>query len=152
MESILRISDAAAIGFHAMCHLAEADAKHPVSAVTMATELGVSEAHLSKVLQRLGREQLVTSRRGPGGGFTLAKPASDVRLFDIYDAVEGPLPQGECLLGKEECVLGPCIMGSVLNDVHTQVAHYLKHTTLQDLMDRRVPIRCVRPRMAVGAE
>lgn len=152
MKSVLRISEAATIGLHAMCCLVEAAQEHPVSASTIASELRVSEAHLSKVLQRLGRSSLVSSRRGPGGGFFLARPTDQITLADIYRAVEGPLPEGECLLGRSECALGPCILGTLLRDIQVRVTDYLEETTIQDLLDRKAPARPIRARMTAGAE
>ena len=63
MRNLLKISDAAVLGIHALGTLTGAE--EPVSASRMAAALGVSEAHLSKVLQRLVRAGLVSSSRGP---------------------------------------------------------------------------------------
>ncbi|MBD3174227.1 MAG: Rrf2 family transcriptional regulator [Armatimonadia bacterium] len=153
MESILRISDAAAIGLHAMTCLAEAGSDEPISALKIAGDLQVSEAHLSKVLQRLGRRGLVVSKRGPGGGFVLGKPAAEITLAEIYEAIEGPLPQGECLLGRSECALGSCVLGGLLQEVQSQVSDYFARTTLQNLLDRHTGTVCnSRARIAAGAE
>ena len=136
MDSMLRISDAAAIGLHAMVCLAQPNDGDPVSAVRMATDLHVSEAHLSKVLQRLGRRGLVISKRGPGGGFVLGKPTDQVNLLEIYEAIEGPLPMGECLLGRSDCAFGDCVLGGLIQDVQSRIHDYFKSTTLADLMAR----------------
>ena len=76
MDTILRISDAANLAIHAMAHIAKSggDANHSVGEI--AAEQGVSEAHLSKVMQRLVKVGLLTSRRGPGAAlFWVARPA-----------------------------------------------------------------------------
>jgi hypothetical protein len=69
MDTILRISDAANLAIHAMAHIARSKGNVNHSVGEIAGEQGVSVAHLSKVMQRLVKVGLLTSRRGPGGGF-----------------------------------------------------------------------------------
>jgi len=136
MESMLRISDAASIGLHAMARLAGAPDGEPLSACRMATDLQVSEAHLSKVLQRLGRRGLVHSKRGPGGGFVLGRNPDSITLEDVYTAVEGPLPITHCLLGRAECALHQdCLLGHLLLDIQDLVNHEFSHVTLAEALD-----------------
>ncbi|MFA6319131.1 MAG: Rrf2 family transcriptional regulator, partial [Elusimicrobiota bacterium] len=72
MPSILNISEAAAIGVHAMMLIAGRPSR--LSSVhELAGELKVSAAHLQKVLQRLVHAGLARSMRGPGGGYALAR-------------------------------------------------------------------------------
>ncbi len=72
MGNIVKISDAVALGIHAATLLAVVPGKSYTTRA-MADGLGVSEAHLAKVMQRLSRAGIVVSRRGPKGGFVLAK-------------------------------------------------------------------------------
>ncbi|NIR01207.1 MAG: Rrf2 family transcriptional regulator, partial [Gemmatimonadales bacterium] len=90
--------------------------------------LGASEAHLSKVLQRLVRSGLVESVRGRGGGFRLARRAEGVRLLDVYQAMEGKLGQSECLMGKRVCEGKECILGGLLHTLDTWLRAYLSGT------------------------
>ena len=132
MASILRISDAAALALHTMAYLA---ASHPtrVPNRAIASSLHASEAHLSKVLQRLVRSGFVASIRGPHGGFVLARDPGDVRLIDVYEAIEGPLDSRTCLFGDAVCHSDSCVMGDVLSELYGRVNTYLTTTTLSDL-------------------
>jgi Rrf2 family protein len=113
--------------------------QHSMSCHEMATALSVSEAHLSKVLQRLGKQGFVNSTRGPKGGFRLARPAADVSLLEVYEAVEGPLRFSNCLFDTPVCEEhSRCIMGELLGAVDQQVLEYLRTTRLTDLT--RVPV------------
>jgi Rrf2 family protein len=47
--------------------------------------------YLEQIFQRLRRARIVRSKRGPGGGYTLARPAAEITLRDVVEAVEGPL-------------------------------------------------------------
>ena len=99
MATMLRISEAASLAIHAMAVVAgKPEEVHSTHGV--ATALGVSEAHLAKVMQRLTRAGLVSSVRGPKGGFVLARPAAEVTLLAIFEAIEGHLEPKGCLLKK----------------------------------------------------
>ncbi len=67
----------------------------------------VSPAFLIKVLKTLTVSGLMVSRRGPGGGFALAAPASQISLLDVVEAIEGPLQlnvcTGVCAIPVTEC-------------------------------------------------
>lgn len=132
MSNVLRISDAASLGLHAMVLLA-AYSQKGISTRQIASELQVSEAHLSKVLQRLGKVGLVASIRGPKGGFTLGKNADDITLLEVYEAIDGPLVPNKCLLGTRICDGERCILGDLLETVDKQVRDYLATTRLPEL-------------------
>jgi Rrf2 family protein len=133
MDTILRISDAANLGIHAMAHIARgaADVNHSVGEI--ADHQGVSEAHLSKVMQRLVKVGLLTSRRGPGGGFLLGRPAKRISLLEILEAVDGPMSDCKCLLGRKKCLFGGCALGALLTHVNHQVRVFLASRNLTDL-------------------
>ena len=131
MPGLLKISEAASLALHTMALLA-ADTTRTRSTRQMAQRLGVSEAHLAKVLQRLGRAGLVRSQRGPGGGFTLGKNSGDIALLEVYEVTDGPLDTGGCLFSKPRCN-GSCILGGLVAKVATEARDYLANTTLDDL-------------------
>jgi Rrf2 family protein len=131
MAEILKISDAASLGLHAMAYLASVPEGEPASAGEMARQLGVSEAHLAKVMQRLSQAGLTRSKRGPRGGFVLAKRPEEITLLDIYEAIEGPLRQRECLLGRPVC-RSKCILGGLMGELHEKVYSHFSRTLLSD--------------------
>lgn len=131
MSTVLKVSEAASMGLHAMVLLA-AEKEHLLSTQEIATKLGVSAAHLSKVLQRLHKAGMVVSTRGPGGGFELAPGADEMPLLNIYEAIEGALRPSECLLHTSLCGGKNCIFGSLLGSLNQQVREYLTKSTLKD--------------------
>ena len=134
MADVLRISDAASLAMHAMVFMA-ADPARRLAVGEIATQLHVSEAHLSKVLQRLAKAGLVKSVRGPKGGFVLGKPVDQVTLLDAYEAIEGPLASSHCLLGLTSCSAKRCILGDLAGVVNSRVRDYLAKTRLSKLSD-----------------
>jgi Rrf2 family protein len=63
----------------------------------------ITPAFLTKILQPLIKAGIVGSQRGVGGGFYLAKPASEINLFDIIKTQEGPLYLNQCLIKEGNC-------------------------------------------------
>jgi Rrf2 family protein len=128
MTNILKISEAASLALHTAVLLA-ADSSKLISTKNLASTLHASEAHLSKVLQRLEKSGIVESTRGPKGGFRLRKSGDEITLLDVYEAIDGKLSSGNCLLGERICN-GNCIMGKLLCDLKKQVEDYLVQTKL----------------------
>lgn len=63
----------------------------PVQIRVISERQGIPARYLEQIFQRLRRARLVQSKRGPGGGYTLARRPAEITLRDIVEAVEGPL-------------------------------------------------------------
>ena len=133
MTDLLKISEAASLGIHAMIYLVA----HPgetIATGAIAARLQVSEHHLAKVMQRLVRAALVVSVRGPKGGFHLADDPATVSLLDVFEAIEGSPEPRTCLLGPERrCPSGQCFLGDLNQRVHAQIKEHFEKTKLADL-------------------
>ncbi|MFH1129937.1 MAG: Rrf2 family transcriptional regulator [Pseudomonadota bacterium] len=133
MHPILRISEAGSLALHAM-HILGTNPEKKISTKKLAETLHASEAHLSKVLQRLAKPGFVRSIRGPGGGFVLGKSPERITLLDVLEAIEGPMTNKNCLLANSICTgKGQCILGSLLDDLNNQVKTYFSSTRLSML-------------------
>jgi Rrf2 family transcriptional regulator, nitric oxide-sensitive transcriptional repressor len=135
MKSIMNISEAYSLALHAMAMVAADGDGAPMTAHGIASRLGVSESHLSKVMQRLVRAGILNSSRGPGGGFTLNRPASEITLRDIYESVEGPLKLDDCLIGTQICGGKSCVFDDLIHKVNGDFQHYLEHTTVERIKE-----------------
>ena len=93
------------------------------------------------MLQRLEKAGLVKAVRGPKGGFSIGRKATEITLLEIYQAMEGALAGSHCLFGTRICGGRQCIMGDLLKNVDREVRDYLKKTRLSDL-----------PRISCGKE
>ncbi len=132
MPTMLRVSEAAALALHAMVFLA-VNKDRIVSTGEIADAFEASDAHLSKVLQRLQKAGLVSSTRGPKGGFRIARPAEEITLLDVYEIIEGELVDAGCLFTPAACDGKTCILGDLLGTVNSQVRDYMAGTRLSDL-------------------
>jgi Rrf2 family protein len=98
----MRISERVDNAVRAMGELAVGGTE-PVKAELIANHQGMSLKYLLDILRDLKRAELVRSRRGPDGGFTLSRPAAEISLADVFRAVDGPLADvhDESLRGLE---------------------------------------------------
>ena len=132
MSNILRISEAASLALHTAVILASNPNKL-ISTKDLAGTLHASEAHLSKVLQRLEKSGIVRATRGPKGGYKLDKSGDQIALLEVYEAIDGKLSYSDCLLAECICTGDDCIMGKLLSDLNKQVRDYLTRTKLSEL-------------------
>lgn len=130
---IINISEAANLAFHALAFMVNRKDDDLIRVAAVAKFLNASEAHLNKVLQRLKKAEIVRSMRGPGGGFALDVDPKTVTLLDVFEVMDGPLPDENCILGQSDCVFGRCLFGDLLTKIHGEVKGYFSKTTLSDL-------------------
>lgn len=89
-----------------MTAAARRDAGARLSASELSADTGVPLPTAQKLMGQLAASGLLTSSRGAGGGFALAKPAADISLADIVEAVEGPIALTMCSdANNHECIL-----------------------------------------------
>jgi Rrf2 family protein len=130
MSKIFTLSEAASIAIHGMVLIARHD--NGINAVQIAELTGLSKNHISKVLQRLVKNDLLKSVRGPLGGFTLKKKPEEVSLLAIYETIEGSLEITDCPFSYEICAFDKCMMGNIINKMTLEFRKYLKSQTLKD--------------------
>ena len=113
-------------------------ARFPIDGAAQGKEIAEAEGLrapvLGKVLQELVRKGLLESRRGPGGGFRLARNPRLITLRDVVAAIDGLDQFLECAVGLERCSDdSPCPLHDTWKDLRTQMMHYLEATTLSDM-------------------
>lgn len=101
---MLRISKLTDYATGLMTHLARSPGRQ-VSAQQLAQELGLPSPTVAALLKKLTRAQLVTSTRGVGGGYALARAPKDISVARVIVAIEGPVALTECALGDGRCAL-----------------------------------------------
>ena len=132
MASVVKISEAAALALHAMAYLA-AQPETLVSTKKIAQRLRASEAHLSKVMQRMVHAGFVRSIPGPHGGFALVREPGDISLRDVFEAMEGRLASEACMFAGPVCGSRTCIMGEVMKPALKRLHDYLRDRSLADV-------------------
>lgn len=135
MTGLVNISEAASLGLHTMALLAQNGRKRHTTQ-EIAKALRASAHHLAKVMQRLTKAGLVTSVRGPQGGFLMERPAGEITLLEIYEAIEGRLAPHGCFFRAPLCVGTDCVLGEVILSARQQLERHFSKTTLDELSGR----------------
>lgn len=140
---MLKMTEASSLALHTMVLMAGQKVQR-ISAKEVAYHLHASEAHVAKVMQRLARSGLLTSCRGPRGGFCISRDKAKISLYQILQAVEKTDFDGPCLYKKRICNGKTCIFGGLLTCVRRQVKSCFQNTSLQKVagwvQPRRKPI------------
>ncbi len=93
---------------------------------------------LSKILQQLVRQDLLSSIKGPNGGFKLHRHPSSIHLLDVIEAMQGPVKSCPCLLGRKKCLFQACILKDITQDMPQQMKQYLEKTSLEQAIQKHV--------------
>ncbi|MFP5329415.1 MAG: SUF system Fe-S cluster assembly regulator [Alphaproteobacteria bacterium] len=101
----MRLSHLADYAVVLMTAAARREAGERLSATALSEETGVPLPTAQKVMGQLAAAGLLTSARGAAGGFALARPASEISLADVVEAVEGPIAMTVCSEGRTDCAL-----------------------------------------------
>jgi Rrf2 family transcriptional regulator, nitric oxide-sensitive transcriptional repressor len=126
-------------------------APEPRTTEQIAAATRVPRAYLSKVLQSLSRASIVHSQRGLHGGMTLAKPARELSILEVVNAVEPLRRIRSCPLGLAAHGVHLCPLHRRLDDALAQVEEAFANTTLEEILQepaRSVPL-CNFPRHKV---
>jgi len=135
-ERTIVISKTAEYALRAVIHLASGSDRHPIRANEIAAALGVPSNYLSKILHTLTRAGLLTSGRGPRGGFMLARSADELVLADLLEALDPSLLQPDCLLGNADCSdQTACAVHERWKQVREPVCRFFRETTVAQVVE-----------------
>ena len=127
----------------AMLDLAMHTGKGPTALADIARRQGISLSYLEQLFARLRRRGLVSSVRGPGGGYNLARDGSSIHIAEVIAAVDEHLDTTRCG-GVGDCQNGEtCLTHDLWQDLSDRIYAYLSSVSLQDLMDRKGKIEGV---------
>lgn len=108
--------------------------KEPVSLSDISERQAISLSYLEQLFSRLRKEQLVSSVRGPGGGYRLGKEACEISIGEVIRAVDETVDATKCQ-GAADCQGGErCLTHSLWHDLSERITVFLDSITLGELM------------------
>lgn len=125
----------------AMADLAYHSRGKPVALAEVADRQEISLSYLEQLFGKLRRGGLVSSVRGPGGGYLLAREPQQMRIADIILAVDEPIKATRCTPGSPRGChshKGRCLTHDLWEELGNQIYLYLSSVTLSDVCERRV--------------
>jgi Rrf2 family protein len=124
----------------------------PVSVDELATQQELPRKFLEAIVADLRRAGLLQSHRGPHGGYTLARPADQIGLGDVFRAVDGPLAEVRGVRPQQTTYQGAAsALPEVYVAVRVALRQVLDETTIADLVAGRLPAHVVELAAAPGA-
>ncbi len=130
----MRVSTRSRYGLRFMAELAVRRGSGSVYMKDIAKSQDISEKYLSQILITLKSAGLVKGFRGAGGGYVLAKPASEITLKDIVGALEGDLSLVDCLSDDDECSRASiCVTREIWDKLGETISRTLENITLEEL-------------------
>tara|TARA_R110000868_G_scaffold124172_2_gene328416 strand:+ start:11292 stop:11771 length:480 start_codon:yes stop_codon:yes gene_type:complete len=123
----------------AMADLAAASAGGPVTLAEIASRQSISLSYLEQLFAKLRRAEVVSSVRGPGGGYRLSREAVEIRISDIIIAVDEPLRATRCANSKGCLADGRrCVTHDLWDELSRHIFLFLSSVTLADVIERRL--------------
>lgn len=117
-------------------------ATHPTGTVFRVSEVasaeGIPEGFLRKIFQKLAVADIVSSHRGPHGGFSLAHEPGEITALEIVEAIQGPVAVNRCLLGRDACERWEvCGLRQSWVGIQEKFVSFLNDVTLESLARQR---------------
>ncbi|HXF45669.1 MAG TPA: Fe-S cluster assembly transcriptional regulator IscR [Burkholderiaceae bacterium] len=133
----MRLTTKGRFAVTAMIDLAMRQQNGPVTLAGISQRQRISLSYLEQLFGKLRRHALVQSTRGPGGGYTLARPMSEVSVADIIYAVDEPLDATQCG-GRENCDNDQrCMTHDLWANLNRVMVDFLDSVSLQDLVEQQ---------------
>ncbi|MBU4193848.1 MAG: Rrf2 family transcriptional regulator [Actinobacteria bacterium] len=134
----MKISTRARYGMRAMLDLAVNGSEAGLVLLKdIARRQEISKRYLEHMMKLLKNRNLVEAERGASGGYRLARPAPEIRLDEIFEALEGSLAPIECLREPSVCDrVEDCITRELWGEMTLAMRDVLEKKTLEDLQNR----------------
>ena len=130
----MRLTTKGRFAVTAMVDLAMRQTRGPVTLAAISERQHISLSYLEQLFGKLRRRKLVSSVRGPGGGYRLAQPMQGISVADIVIAVDEPLDATQCG-GKENCADDKrCMTHELWATLNKKMHEYLSSVSLADLV------------------
>jgi Rrf2 family protein len=127
------LSQASAYAISALGHISSQQGQ-PTLIKEAATACDAPAAYLAKIVNLLSHEKLVRTQRGAGGGVLLARPAEEITLLEVCEALDDDILKPRCMLGNVPCADDrDCPAHRVCRKAQVQIVRFLKRTTVADI-------------------
>jgi len=124
-----------------MLEIASLPANMPAATRDIGERQNIPHVFLTKIISRLSQAGLLRAYRGASGGVMLARPASEISLQEIIEAVEGPIKLNRCLVSSDECGrVEACPAHEVWREAQNRLDDLLGSTKLADLVKRNAEL------------
>lgn len=133
----MKLSTRGRYGARALMELARTFGQGPLSLKEIASRQAISLKYLEQIAMLLKDAEIVTSVRGPAGGYKLSRAPNELNLLEIVEALEGSLSFVQCVEDQEVCErTDSCAFTDLWRKVSEEAAKTLRSVTLADMVKR----------------
>ncbi|TKG93515.1 Rrf2 family transcriptional regulator [Puteibacter caeruleilacunae] len=135
------LSNTCKYAIRALIYLAKnASGDQKIGIKKISEDLGIPSPFLGKILQSLAKQKILSSTKGPHGGFGMGLKAQDIRLYDIVVIIDGEDFFKTCLIGLQPCnntgeVKHECPVHGRFSKIRTELTSLFTDTTIQSIID-----------------
>jgi len=140
---MLRLSTRGEYGVRAMFEIAKNYPGVPITIKEIAKRQELSISYLEQILNKLRRDGLIHSHKGPGGGYVLSERPDDIKIGRILNALEGPIAITQCLIPEAKgCHRAEgCVARLLWKSLGERVEQFLETISLGELLKEDSKIR-----------
>ncbi len=132
----MQITRQADYALRAMMFLARLEPKERAATSRIAEEQQIPPSFLAKIISQLSIAGFIHTSRGARGGVSLARPASEISILEVVEAIDGPIAVNECTLSQVGCpfVKANCPLHEIWCDVQKELVDRLKNTNFAQIV------------------
>ncbi|MBI3240965.1 MAG: Rrf2 family transcriptional regulator [Chloroflexi bacterium] len=132
----MQITRQADYAVRAMVHLARLKSGQRASTSQISEEQRIPLTFLAKIVSQLSVAGLLHTTRGARGGVALARPADEISLLEVVEAIDGPMALNECTSDTEACLLGEeCVVRDVWCEARADLVKRLAKTKFSQFVN-----------------
>jgi Rrf2 family protein len=131
----MRISTKGRYSLEALLYLAVFQSGQYISVRDIAEYTGISDGYLEQLFIPLKKAGIITSTRGPNGGYLPGRKLKDISVGDVLRAVEGPLEPVACLVSEKCPNESWCLSRHTWDELYRTIADCVNSVSLADLVD-----------------
>ena len=125
----MQITRQADYALRAMVHLARLKPDEKAATKKIAEQQKIPPSFLAKIISQLSIAKLIYTSRGARGGVVLSRPASDISLLEVIEAIDGPIALNECTVSPGNCDKAEeCPLHDIWQETQDQLVDKLRNT------------------------
>ena len=130
---MLKITRKVEYALIALRHLQQNERGELCSAKTLSSEYGIPQELLAKILQKLSKENIILSVKGPKGGYKISKDPNTINMTKFFEIMEGPMGIVDCYFDSNCEQLNGCTIREPINRINNSIRNMFDKMTLADI-------------------
>lgn len=135
----MQITHQADYAIRAILFLAQKESDARVATSEIATAYAIPPSFLTKIISQLSIAGIIHTSRGARGGVSLARPASQISVLDVLEAIDGPITLNQCVNDPSICCNSKeCLIHVFWVETCADFVDRLRNTTFENLLEKRL--------------